>query len=164
MIDIRSAEPPDAEAIRTVARGSWHAVYDDILGPETVDRTVDDWYGLDSLRRVIGDPEHVVSVAEDGGSEVIGFAHVGPQPEAETLAELYRIYVLPVRWGEGVGSRLLADVTGRIGGYDRLGLSVLAENEVGIAFYEREGFDRVGVEEIEFEGDRYEEIRYERPL
>ncbi|WP_331236589.1 GNAT family N-acetyltransferase [Natronorarus salvus] len=125
---------------------------------------MDDWYGTDSLRRTIAGSDHVVSVAEDGGSEAVGFAHVGPQTEAETLAELYRIYVRPERWGEGVGSRLLVDVIGRIDGYDRLGLSAFAENEVGIAFYEREGFERVGVEEVEFEGERYEEIRYERPL
>jgi ribosomal protein S18 acetylase RimI-like enzyme len=161
---IRPARTDDVTAIRTVARSSWHAAYDDFLGPETVDRTVDEWYALDSLRAVIEDSEHVVSVAEDRDTAVLGFAHVGQSPEDDGLSELYRIYVRPERWGEGIGSRLLADVTERVTGYDRLGLSVFTENEVGIEFYEREGFERVGTEEIEFEGGCYEEIRYERPL
>ncbi len=164
MVAIRPAEPRDVETIRSVARRSWHAAYDEFLGPETVDRTVDEWYTLESLRAVIDGSDHVVSVAEDATSGLVGFAHVGPDPEDEGLAELYRIYVRPERWGEGTGSRLLADVTERIEGFDRLGLSVFAENEVGVDFYERQGFERVEVRAIEFDGECYEEYRYERDL
>ncbi|MFC6905664.1 GNAT family N-acetyltransferase [Halalkalicoccus tibetensis] len=156
MVAIRPARPEDAEAIRETALASWHAAYDDLLGGETVEALVEEWYALDGLRESIEHPEHVVRVADD----VVGFAHIGPNPNEEHVAELLRLYVRPKRWGEGIGSRLLAAVEGELADYDRLTLSVLAENEVGIGFYEKRGFEREGEREVEVGGESYREYRY----
>lgn len=156
MVTIRPARPEDAEAIHEVARAGWHAAYDDLLGAERIDRTIDEWYALDRLRASIEHPEDVVRVAGD----VVGFAHASPNPEDEGVAELLRLYVRPERWGEGIGGRLLDSIETDLAGYDRLVLSVLAENEVGIGFYEKRGFERKGEREVEIGGESYREYRY----
>ena len=44
-----AAAVDDAAAIQAVARDSWHAAYDDVLGPERVDDTVSSWYDPERL-------------------------------------------------------------------------------------------------------------------
>lgn len=161
MTEVRPAKPEDATAVHGVARASWHAAYDGLLGEEAAERTIEEWYGVEGLRETIAQPEHVVLVA---GSDVVGFVHVGPNRNDERVAELYRIYVRPDRWGEGIGGGLLDSIETEIEEYDRLTLSVFAENEVGVGFYEARGFERVGEETTEFGGDEYGVYRYERPL
>jgi len=158
MVTVRPAAPADAAAVQRVARAGWHAAYDDILGAERVEDTVDDWYAADAVRRDAADdgrPFFVAVDPADGASEdapdaadaVVGFAAVTPDgPETSADAwELYRIYVHPDRWGEGAGSALLArcERTVRERGGDALELSVLADNEVGVSFYRSRGFERV---------------------
>ncbi|WP_122088124.1 GNAT family N-acetyltransferase [Halalkalicoccus subterraneus] len=161
MVEIRPADPSDAEAIRDTARASWHAAYDDLLGEEVVASTVDEWYDPTGLRDVMGHSDHVVRVS---GNDVVGFAHLGPNPENGRVAELFRIYVRPERWGEGIGGRLLVAAGTGLEGFDRLALSVLAGNEVGIGFYEKRGFERVGEQIVELGDETYREYRYERSL
>ena len=93
-----------------------------------------------------------------------GFAHAGPNPEDEGVAELLRLYVRPERWGEGIGGRLLAAVEEELTDYDRLTLSVLAENGVGIGFYEKRGFEREGEREVEVGEETHREYRYGKEI
>lgn len=143
MATIREADPDDARAIRRVARAAWHEAYGDILDEGTIEGTVEEWYGLDGLASNARNPEHALYVAADGG--IVGFAHAGPIPGEDRTFELYRIYLRPGRWGEGIGGRLLDAVATdlRSRGVTRMRLSVLADNDVGVAFYEAKGFDRV---------------------
>lgn len=161
MIEARPAEPSDAETIREIARASWHAAYDGLLGEEVVASTVEKWYAIGDLRDSIEHSDHVLYVA---GSDGVGFVHLGPNPEDEQVAELFRIYVRPERWGEGIGGRLLDAAKTELDGYDGLALSVLAGNGVGIGFYEKRGFERVGERTVELGTDEYREYRYEKSL
>jgi ribosomal protein S18 acetylase RimI-like enzyme len=161
---IRPATRSDAPAVRATAHASWHAAYDDVLGPETVERVVDEWYGVASLRTAVA--ESVFHVAAVDGA-VVGFVNAGPNPEYdEGTAELYRIYVHPDRWGEGIGGRLLAAVEDDLGaeGYDRLRLSVLAENAVGVGFYEGHGFEHVETGTVDLGDESYVDRDYLKPL
>lgn len=89
---LRDATPADAEKIAAVARASWHGAYDELLGAQTVDATVDRWYDPDSLRQSIGDAagaesappgeRSVFLVAEREGA-VVGFANAGPAHKRE---------------------------------------------------------------------------------
>ncbi|WP_254863937.1 GNAT family N-acetyltransferase [Halovivax gelatinilyticus] len=169
---VREANPEDAGAVRDVARESWHAAYDDLIGAESVDRTIDRWYAVDSLAESIAgaaerdDATFLVSerTVSTNGDRVVGFANAGPHPELEATAKLSRIYARPSVWGEGVGRRLLdrleADLTEH---FDRLWLEVVAGNEVGISFYESTGFDRIGEQESVL-GDDVVEYLYEKAL
>ncbi len=119
MTGIRAANPDDAEAIRSVALASWHAAYDDLLGSESVERTVEDWYGIEGLREVIDRSDHVVRVAET--DSITRFAHAGPRNDNPRIAILYRIYVRPGQWNKGIGGRLLDTIEHDLDGFDTSG-------------------------------------------
>ncbi|MFT4883614.1 MAG: ribosomal protein S18 acetylase RimI-like enzyme [Natronomonas sp.] len=149
MVTVRPARPDDAPAIRRVARAAWHAAYDDLLGADTVDERVDEWYEIDALEEAVN-ARGSFSVADDGG-DIVGFAHLAPPRsnppryfDGERIVVLYRLYVHPDRWGEGLGSRLLAASKRRIDdSFDRIRLVVYAENDIGRSFYESRGFEQV---------------------
>ncbi|WP_458206019.1 N-acetyltransferase family protein [Haladaptatus sp. NG-SE-30] len=142
---IRAAVPDDATAIQRVSRESWHAAYDDIIGADTVDETIDEWYDIDSLRDSIVPDDHEFSVVDGAGASLVGFAHAAPLPDEPDTYLLVRIYVIPDEWGSGLGTRLLDRVEGRLRdrGIERLRLNVFADNEVGVGFYESRSFDRI---------------------
>lgn len=143
-VTLRRARPDDAEAIQRVGRASWHAAYDDILGPETVDERIDEWWDRDGLRDSATD-ETVMLVA-DAGERLVGVVHLAPDEEATWV--LARLYVRPERWGAGIGTALLDRGVERLpDDAERLRLVVLADNDVGVSFYESCGFEHVGERE-----------------
>ncbi|MHC3436514.1 N-acetyltransferase family protein [Natrialbaceae archaeon A-gly3] len=166
-VTVREATPADAPAVQAVARESWHAAHDHVLGRDRVTETLEEWYGLEDLEDTIEESRErgdaVFLVAEDSG-EIVGFTQGGPHAEEPSVASLYRIYVHPDRWGEGIGTDLLEALEAALSAeFDRLWLAVLAENDVGISFYESRGFDRVGVQECDLE-DGVKEYVYEKSL
>lgn len=159
-VSIRAGTAEDARAIQQVAREAWHAAYDAVLGADMVEEKVDSWY--DPERLITDDitpPERSIFVATIEGC-LVGFIEAVPDPVDEELAHLYRIYVAPDYWGQGIGSALLAHIETLLDdrGFDRLELSVMAENDVGVSFYEDRGFqctettynDQLGIEEYEY--------------
>lgn len=160
---IRPARPGDAPAIQRIARAAWHAAYDEILSPETVEETVDAWYDTDRLvEDDLRDPDRPFLVAQPAGDPV-GFVEAALAEKPGTW-HLYRLYVHAEHWGEGVGTALLealeADIVDR--GVERLRVSVLAANDVGVGFYEARGFERLETRHDErFDVPRYE---YEKAL
>nr|WP_206335447.1 GNAT family N-acetyltransferase [Natronolimnobius sp. AArcel1] len=172
-------------AIHETARKSWHAAYDDVLGTDTVDSVVDDWYALGDLESAITDAssrddvEFVVVepdadtdgvITESDGDVLTGlqrcraFAHVVPWPEDAAVAYLARFYVRPESWGEGVGTALLEHLETTLEeSFDRIRLAVLADNDVGISFADSAKFERVGARKTDL-GDGLEEYVYEKSL
>ncbi|WP_265108617.1 GNAT family N-acetyltransferase [Halosolutus halophilus] len=176
--DIRQATTEDVWAVHETARESWHAAYDDLLGRDRVDEIVDEWYAIGEIESSIDDTRGrddaaflVVESAADAGSEPTetdercrGFAHIVPWPEDERVAYLVRIYVRPELWGEGIGTALLEHLEAECEEvFDRLRLAVLADNEIGVSFYESRGFERVGTYESDL-GVDLEEYVYEKQL
>lgn len=161
---IRQSELEDAEAIQRVSRASWHSAYDAILGEGTVDNVIDEWYEIDRLRT---DIERSIFYVAELDSEVVGFANAGPNPEYEEgTFELFRIYVLPEHWNHGIGGQLLEFVCADVKeeGGSSLRLAVLAENDVGVGFYESHGFERLEEGNIELDGKPYKEFVYAKQL
>ncbi|UPW02211.1 GNAT family N-acetyltransferase [Halorussus gelatinilyticus] len=191
--NVRPATTSDVADVRRVARESWHATYDDLLGPEAVESVVDDWYDLYSLRRSVerGDGAFLVAEREeDGGTdesdagdaatgegdtgtdardpEIVGFGQgvLGGGDAEDGAAQLPRLYVHPDCWGEGVGTALAERIESWAAerGAERLRLVVLADNEVGNAFYESRGFRTVGSRESEFDGETVTDYVREKEL
>lgn len=186
---IRSATLEDVPAIRRIATESWHAVYDDILGPETVDGLTNRWYAAEALEesleraanRDVGaflvatrestDATETTFAANASSQErsasVVGFVQGTPGERAETarrVAVLNRIYVDPDSWGDGVGSALVTALEQAFDdSFETLRLHVLAGNDVGISFYESTGFERVGTQRSDLE-ENVDETETDEPL
>ena len=158
-IELRPATEADAEGIRNVARAAWHAAYSSMLEGDRIDRTVESWYAPERLiEDDIAPDERPLFVAVADGT-VVGFAEAPPDGDDTGLAHLYRIYVDPDHWGQGIGRALLERIqmTLRERNFERLTVSVHADNEVGVAFYEAAGFERLGTAPDEaFGGERHE--------
>lgn len=141
---IREAEPADAKAIAEIHVRSWQAAYRGLLTDDYLDSlSVEE--RLETHRVALESPgEHRTWVAEEGG-RILGFAVTGPSQDAdadERTGEVYAVYLLPERFGVGIGKRLLDhsmdDLRER--GFRTATLWVLETNEAGRRFYEREGW------------------------
>ncbi|MDF9744482.1 GNAT family N-acetyltransferase [Natrinema salsiterrestre] len=172
---VRRATVDDVWGIHEIARESWHAAYDDVLGSERVDEVVDDWYAFGDLESSITDTNGRDDAAflvatnppmPESGDETdyYGFAHAVPWPEDSSVAFLARLYVEPDSWNDGIGTALLEALEAELSaGFERLRLAVLAANDIGISFYESRGFDRVGTRSSDL-GPGFEEHVYETSL
>lgn len=167
-MEIRDAMPADAAAVAAVARESWHAAYDDLLGADTVAGTVDDWYDVDALREEIRETataaEVCFLVADSDGAQpaegrVVGFSSAGPARDRERAPDdadafLSRLYVAPDHWGAGIGTELVGTVARRLraAGHERVWLELFDANDRGRRFYESLGFERVECVTESFDG------------
>jgi len=155
---IREAAADDLEGVRRVARASWETDYPDILSRESVDEGIEEWYDLDALAAEFDRGRTLLSVAEEDG-EVVGFAHATWTGEE---GHVLRLYVHPNHRDEGAGRALLerTETELRNRGVDRIDAMVLAENDLGRAFYEAFGFEEVDTGETTIGGETYRESRY----
>jgi ribosomal protein S18 acetylase RimI-like enzyme len=159
-VAVRPATVADVPDIERVARAAWHDTYDDILGPAAVDAKLDEWYDPVALRESITDDRGVFFVA---GEDPVGFAQATP---GDDVWHLGRIYVAPDRRGDGIGTALLARIESALveRGVTRYELAVLAENDVGIGFYEVRGFERFDERAVELAGVETTEYWYRKRL
>lgn len=157
-MEIRPATVDDREAIRAIARATWHETYDE-LEAETIDETVDDWYGDERLEESLSKPGTAFLVAETDEEGVVGFTH-GVVSEAE--GDVLRMSVHPDHQGGGIGTalheRLRADLQDF--NMERMQAIDLASNEGGQRFYEKQGFERTGEGTVEIGGEDRREVVY----
>ena len=161
-VTVRRTEADDLDGIRRVAERAWRETYDGVLPEDAVETMLETHYApevLSEIRR--SDAERLFVAADEG--DVVGYAASGGS-DARVEGEI-SIYVDPDRWGSGIGERLLdravEDLSAR--GVDRVEESVLAENEVGRAFYEKH-FERTDEREIEIGGETTAVNVYEREI
>jgi len=66
-VRVRPARRGDVAGIQAVADAAWHAVYDDIIGPERVDEVLGEWYeGEDVEAGVDHDAQDFFVAVRDG--------------------------------------------------------------------------------------------------
>ncbi|ELY54751.1 GNAT family N-acetyltransferase [Natronolimnohabitans innermongolicus] len=155
-MNIRPADDDDFDAIKAVARVTWHDTYDE-LDEELIDRTVDDWYTDDSMP--LEAPGTVVLVVEDERGEIVGFTHAVAQGDT---ADILRMYVEPDAQGEGVGTDLHERLVEQLEAYDvdRIRSFDFAFNDASRRFYEGLGFEQTDTGEVTIEGSTYDEAVY----
>ncbi len=155
-MNIRPADDDDFDAIKAVARVTWHDTYDE-LNEELIDRTVDDWYTDDSMP--LEAPGTVVLVVEDERGEIVGFTHAVAQGDT---ADILRMYVEPDAQGEGVGTDLHDRLVEQLEAYDvdRIRSLDFAFNDASRRFYEGLGFEQTDTGEVTIEGSTYDEAVY----
>lgn len=157
-MEIRQADPTDAQAIRRVARASLEASYD-FLSPDVVETALVKWYDDAAIERGISDPDTLYLVGTDDES-VIGFSHSVLVHGDQTIGELSWLHVRPTARDQGIGTRLLEHTRETLQdmGADRIEGMVLAGNDTGVRFYEQEGFLEVGRRTVDIGDDSLDEI------
>ncbi|WP_226483147.1 GNAT family N-acetyltransferase [Natrinema amylolyticum] len=167
-MEIRPAEHDDRERIRRVARDTWHDTYDE-LDSETIDRTIDEWYGDEALETALSKPGTAFLVAEkdsaehgsaqSGDGEIVGFTHgVVTEDEGDVL----RMSVHPDHQGEGIGTALYERLREDLRDFNmkRMRAIDLASNEGGREFYEDHGFEPTDEDDVEIGGEQRREVVY----
>lgn len=164
-MELREATAADAPAVQRVARAAWHAVHDDILGTDGVEELLEEWYDRDSLVEAMGHEESPMFLAVDDDA-VVGFAQGGPTEDGPADAVVGRIYVRPDEWGQGYGTALLERLFQaiRADGHDSVWLAVLADNEVGRAFYAKHDFGVHEERTVELAGQEVNDLLLVRDL
>ena len=160
---VRDATTEDVDAIVGVAEDAWYAAYGGILDPPAIAEAISEYYDPDLVETGIEHDTIAFFVAEIEGS-VVGFASAERTWADEV--ELHTLYVHPDRWGEGIGSALVDRVASwaREEGVDRVACGVLADNVVGVGFFEAVGFTRGRETEAEIAGEIHPEYEFERPV
>lgn len=170
-VTVRPAGPQDVPGICTVRIRSWQEGYRGIVPQDFLDglRIADEiarWEARAGTAGFLaGD-----AVAVEGG-EVVGWSSTGDYraedgeqpPPGPRCGELNAIYVLPGRWGAGIGGALMADALAGLAAAGRspVLLWVLRDNDQARRFYERHGWRPDGATHTyEVGGATLPEVRY----
>lgn len=156
-MEIRAAEPSDAEAVRRVHRASIEGLGPAAYDPEQVEAWASGCESAD-YAATIADEDAYVAVAERGGA-VVGFSSLSLDPSSDDEptasagvdAEVTAVYVHPSVAREGIGTALLADLERTARERDRRRLR-LSSSLVAVPFYERHGYERIEARTHEFSG------------
>lgn len=139
-VDIRRAEPRDADAIAEVHHEAWRGAYQGIIPHKAltamINRRGGEWWA-NAIRRAA-----TVLVIEIGG-KIAGYATLGRNRarELKQQGEIYELYMRPECQGIGLGSRLFAAARQRLADHGLKGMVVwaLEENDNALAFYSSAG-------------------------
>lgn len=161
-ITIRTADPRDAAAIAAVHVASWKTTYqgivpDTFLDALTVEARTQRWQEIFASQA-----EAVFLVANDE-SGIFGFANGGKirQPIAGYDAELYAIYLLRERQGQGCGRGLFHSLAGALLSKGFAGMMVwVLERNPAVGFYRRMGGIEIARQKMEIGGVELEEIAF----
>lgn len=142
----------DIAIIREIARKTWFATYEPILGKEQPQYMFDLIYSPEGLEEQLNAGQvfvlQFVSEPEDTNVPV-AFASYSIKDEAKKIYKLNKLYLNPDLQGAGLGKKLLQEVEKQLNeiGAEWLDLNVNRFNKARI-FYERVGFEIIGEEDI----------------
>jgi ribosomal protein S18 acetylase RimI-like enzyme len=158
-IEIRPAESSDINGIQSVATQAWHATHAPIIGANTVDTFLEEYYDTESFQARLDHDAGLLDVATNPEAGGVGYVLATSTEGDGTTFSLVQIYVDPDWQGEGIGQQLLDHIEQKIShrGGERLTLGVMAENDRAIRFYESSGYRRTGT----FYDDRIETRGYD---
>jgi ribosomal protein S18 acetylase RimI-like enzyme len=139
-IDIRRAEPRDAQAIADVHHQAWRGAYAGIIPHRALNAMISrrggEWWA-NAIRRAA-----TVLVVEIGG-KIAGYTTVGRNRARELpqQGEIYELYLRPEYQGVGLGSRLFAAARQKLADHGLKGMVVwaLEDNTNALSFYEGAG-------------------------
>ena len=158
---IREATKADVDAIRRVAEASWEADYPDVMGRESLDEGVHDWYSTDRIREAIYWSRSHMLVAERDG-DVVGFVHADVRAD-DGVGHVLRLYVHPDHRRQGIGGDLLAAACRALSeaGVTHVRATVLESNDVGNEFYRQHGLEPAGTESVIVGDETHRETTYD---
>jgi GNAT superfamily N-acetyltransferase len=168
-VEIRDAEPGDAERIAEINAEGWRTAYAGIIEADRLAALPVKAWVRDIRANLEGSSEGTFSLVALIDAEVTGSCFVAsPARDGDLgpeVSELVAIYVHPGRWRQGIGSALLREAHSRAArsGSTELSLWTFRDNVGAQTFYEHHGWRRDGAEQIH-PGAKVPAIRMRRPL
>lgn len=149
MITIRKADLEDISQIRAVGSASWRATYPGIFPPEFIEHALEQWWSEAGFQRSISNAATCNLVAEQDG-RIVGMLMGTVSPGEEGQVHLFRLYIHPDHFGQGIGKQLWQAYLHHLAPeVKRVDLDVELQNARAIQFYARLGFQETGIHEVE---------------
>ena len=157
MTDVRPATRDDLPKIALVAEAGWRHAYQGLLSPEEIDDALAQWYSPEAMARRLERGGLDVAASNE---QLVGFIQHGPTGDG--AYEVYALYVRPDHIGSGVGWALWrrANTAAAERGAHEIELWVLDGNQIGLAWYDRQGGVQVGQRSIAMRHGEHRELRY----
>lgn len=153
-MQIRTASLTDAPLLAELGARTFKGAFADQNSMQNMDAYLEDAFSVDQMKKELQDSDAQFLVAEDAGYSIgylklRAFRTYDCIPDPKPM-ELERIYVDQNWIGKGVGAALMkkAIAITKEMGYKTLWLGVWQENESSIRFYNKWGFEAVGVKEF----------------
>lgn len=150
MIHTKLATISDIPVIQRIAYHTWPVTFEQILSLEQVTYMLDMMYSSVSLTQQIQEKGHTFLLSGFEEQEPMGFAAFEINYQGLPVTKIHKIYILPAAQGKGLGKNLFDHISQKSveKGIKRLSLNVNRNNEKALEFYQRNGFDVVGEEDI----------------
>jgi ribosomal protein S18 acetylase RimI-like enzyme len=135
VIEVRSAEPADVDAVREIGVRTWPVAYGGLASEEFIVDGLAQWWSPEAVERGI---RNGITLVAAEGERLVGMVGLGREGDFWVM---WKLYVLPDHQGKGVGKALLdAAIKALPAGTTELLLDVLVANEKAIGFYRAQGF------------------------
>ncbi|MEQ8308643.1 MAG: GNAT family N-acetyltransferase [Hoeflea sp.] len=163
-IDIRHAEPQDAEAIADAHRAAWSYAYAGILPHKSL-RQMLERRNVGWWRRAIRGATSILVL--DVGDTIAGYATLGLN-RARSLpqeGEIYELYLRPEYQGVGLGKRLFVEARQLLASLGCEGMTVwcLEDNHPAADFYRFQGGRDVAEGHETFDGRTLKKLAFVWP-
>lgn len=148
-MSILDATVNDIPGIRKIAEQTWPDTFGSILSREQIRYMLDRMYCDSALITQMLEWHHHFLLYMDKG-KLLGFISFEHNYRSLSGTKIHKFYLLPYAQNQGIGRRLLTEVTRRAleAGDDHLTLNVNRFN-ASIQKYERMGFRKTGEEDID---------------
>lgn len=149
MTTLRIPTVADAEAIATLMADCFTATFGHLYDPADLASFLEGMT-LERWQAELANPAFAFLLAEDDDAAV-GFAKLGPRSlpiePVGPMIELRQLYLVGSQHGSGLAARMMDRViaTARERGAGELFLSVYVDNHRARRFYERYGFEEIGL-------------------
>ena len=165
---IRKAALKDAAAIAAIEVSSSRYAYKNIVPDECLFNDLSVESRIQVYERWLNEKRFELYVFEDSGTnEIKGMMGIGrcEDEDKDNAFELHFIYVDPEYVRKGIGAQMLEffEQKGTERGFGEFVIWVLAENRMGISFYEKHGYSCDGKEKV-FKRWNQREIRYVKEI
>ena len=169
------AQASDAPRVARVHVDSWQVAYRGVV-PDSFLEGFTYAKREDAFRRSLAENLEETYLLEDedatasSDERAVAILTVGPSRDddldVKEVGELWGIYIVPDRWRQGIGTRLVREAEGmlRARGYREIVLWVLEGNMDARRFYEAMGFEPDGASRIVELGEPLPAVRYRKAV
>ena len=158
-VTVLPAQAVELPLVQQLAHAIWPQAYASILLPEQVNNMLGRIYSLENLLQEVENGHRFFLAWE--GFEPLGYASAYRE---ESTVWVKKLYVLPERQGEGIGTQLMHAAVSAFPGAQHASLLVNNRNAPAMAYYERAGFTRSGELPVRMGDYEFTDYIYSRPL